>query len=130
MIVIDASATIEFLLDTPRGRRIGDRIEARSASIHVPHLMDAEVLDALRRLVRRKGITAARGTEALNDLMNIVAVRYPHDVLLPRMWELRGTAGAYDAAYLSLAEILQAPLITCDRRLSGIPGHRATIELI
>jgi predicted nucleic acid-binding protein len=53
--------------------------------------------------------------------------RYPHDVLLPRIWELRQNVTAYDAAYLALAEVLVAPLVTCDSRLSSAPGHTAEV---
>jgi predicted nucleic acid-binding protein len=71
-----------------------------------------------------------RGAAAVTDLDGLLVTRYGHGVLLDRMWELRRTATAYDAAYLALAELLSAPLITCDRRLATIPGHHAIVELM
>jgi predicted nucleic acid-binding protein len=56
--------------------------------------------------------------------------RYPHDFLLPRVWELRESLTAYDAVYVALAEALDAPLLTCDRRLATAPGHQARVELV
>lgn len=129
MIVIDASAACELLLDSVKGRQVWDRIE-HADSMHAPHLLDAEVLSALRKSVRLRTISAERGKAALADLREIVISRYPLDLLLDRMWELRDRASAYDAAYLSLAETLGAPLLTCDRRLASTVGHEATVELI
>jgi predicted nucleic acid-binding protein len=129
MIVIDASALLEFLLDTARGRSIGDRMELPGESVHAPHVLDVEVVSALRKNVRWRRIGALRGQTALTDLRDVVITRYPHEDLLGRMWQLRENASAYDAAYLALAEALHAPLLTCDRRLAAVPGHAATIEV-
>jgi len=99
-------------------------------SLHAPHLLDVEVAQVLRRYVRDKTITAQRGEEALNDLNDLSLNRYPHDFLIPRVWELRATLTAYDAVYVALAELLDAPLLTCDRRIASAPDHHANIELI
>lgn len=71
-----------------------------------------------------------RGQEALEDLADLPIHRYPHDLFLPRIWELRHNMTACDAAYVALAEAISAPLLTRDRRLASAPGHRAIIELI
>jgi predicted nucleic acid-binding protein len=63
------------------------------------------------------------------DLAAFPLERYPHDVLLPRIWELRRNVTAYDAAYLALAEALRASFVTCDRRLAAAPGHRVKVEV-
>jgi predicted nucleic acid-binding protein len=84
----------------------------------------------LRRYVREKSISAQRGREALEDFIDVPLNRYPHDFLLPRVWELRATLTAYDGVYVALAELLNAPLITCDGKLATAPGHSANIELI
>lgn len=55
-------------------------------------------------------------------------VRYPHAPLGDRMWELRHNLSAYDAAFVALAELLAAPLVTCDGRMASAPGNRADIE--
>jgi predicted nucleic acid-binding protein len=130
VIVLDASAVIEWLLQTSRGAKIDLRIFSPSESIHAPHLMDVEVAQVLRRYVRDKTITTHRGHEALEDLDDLPLNRYPHDFLLPRVWELRGTLTAYDAVYVSLAELIGAPLLTCDARIAAASGHHADVEMI
>jgi len=129
VIVLDASAAIEWLLQSPAGIRIDKRIFSPSQSLHAPHLLDVEVAQVLRRYVREKMITEQRGEEALEDLGDLPLNRYPHDFLLPRVWELRSTLTAYDAVYVGLAEVLDAPLLTCDGRIASATGHHASIEL-
>jgi predicted nucleic acid-binding protein len=80
--------------------------------------------------VREKMTTTQRGQEALEDLAGLPLDRYPHDFLLPRVWDLRATLTAYDAVYVALAELLDAPLLTCDRKIASAPGHSANIEVI
>ncbi len=91
--------------------------------------MDLEVLHALRRQALRGALSPRRGAEALEDLASIMLVRYPHTSLMERIWELRENLTAYDAAYVALAEALDAPLVTMDARLAQAPGHRAAVEL-
>ena len=83
-----------------------------------------------RRYARAGQLTEARATEALADLADLDLVRYPHDVLLPRIWGLRRNATAYDAAYLALAELLPATLLTTDARLASVPGVQARVEVV
>ena len=130
MIVLDASAAIEWLLQSPAGIKIDKRIASRSQSLHAPHLLDVEVAQVLRRYVREKTITAQRGQEALEDLAGLPLDRYPHDFLIPRVWQLRATLTAYDAVYVALAELLDAPLLTCDTKIASASGHSAHIDLI
>ena len=104
-------------------------IFAPDETLHAPHLVDLEVTQALRRYVRTGIIPADRGAEALADLGDLPLTRYPHQVLLPRIWELRHGLTAYDAAYLALAEVLDAPLITRDRALANA-SSRVRVELI
>jgi predicted nucleic acid-binding protein len=84
----------------------------------------------LRRYVQERIITASRGEEALEDLHDLPLHRYPHDMLMPRAWELRAVLTAYDAVYVALAELLDAPLVTSDRKIALASGHRATVEVI
>lgn len=130
MIVLDASAAIEWLLQSPAGVRVDQRIFSSSESLHAPHLLDVEVVQVLRRYVRDKTITTQRGQEALEDFADIPLTRYPHDFLLPRIWKLRATLTAYDAAYVALAELLDAPLLTCDSKIPSASGHYAKIEVV
>ncbi len=130
MIVLDASATIEWLLQSPVGLKIDRRIFAPSESLHAPHLLDVEVAQVLRRFVRDNTITAQRGQEALEDLGDVPLRRYSHNFLIPRVWELSATLTAYDAAYVALAEVLDARLLTCDGKIASAPGHEAKVEVI
>lgn len=129
MIVLDASATVDWLLQTPAGQHIEHRIYSARESLHAPHLLDLEVVQVLRRLVREGTVPANRADEAVRDLLDLRLTRYPHFMLLPRVWQLRHNFSAYDAAYVGLAEKLRAPLITRDGRLAAAPGHAAIIEL-
>ena len=129
MIVLDASAAIEWLLQTPTGLLIEQRIYSRGEALHAPHLLDLEVAQVLRRLVREGTIFELRADQALRDLIVLRVTRYPHVVLLPKIWKHRHHLSAYDAAYVALAETLGAPLITRDARLSGAPGHAVKVEL-
>jgi predicted nucleic acid-binding protein len=129
VIVLDASAAIDWLLQTAAGQRIEQRIYSHSESLHAPHLLDLEVGQVLRRLVREGAISALRADQAIEDLLDLRIVRYPHFVLLPRIWQLRHNLSAYDAAYVALAEKLDACLITRDARLASASGHAAPIEL-
>src|SRR5262249_25123873 len=110
MIVLDASAAVDWLLQTPPGQRIEKRIYLRSESLHAPHLLDLEVAQVVRRLVREGTVLERRADEAIEDLIDLSITRYPHFVLLPRIWQLRQNFSAYDAAYLALAEELGATL--------------------
>lgn len=130
MIVLDASAALELLLVTDKGLRVARRIAPPEETLHVPHLIDLEVTQVLRRYVARGQLAELRAGEALGDFRDLDLVRYPHDVLLERIWELRDNASAYDAAYLALAEALRAPLLTSDARLADVPNARAGVELL
>ena len=130
MIVLDASAAIEWLFQSPTGIEIDKRIFSTSETLHVPHLLDIEVAQVLRRYVRDKTIAAQRGEEALEDLDDMPLRRYPHDFLIPRVWELRATLTAYDAVYVALAEVLDAPLLTCDGKIASASGHSANVEVV
>lgn len=129
MIVVDASATVEWLLHSTAGRRIETRVYAESESLHAPHMLDVEVTQVLRRLVRARAVSPERAEDALSDLLALRIQRHPHASLLPRIWQLRDNVSAYDAAYVALAERLGAALITRDSRLAAAPGHAARVEV-
>ncbi len=130
MIVVDASALLEVLLRTPDAKAVEDRLFAPRQTLHAPHLLDVEVAQVIRRYAAHKEIDGERGRMALTDLADLALRRYPHDFLLPRIWELRNNLTAYDAAYVALAEALDAPLLTRDKRLAAAAGHHAQIELV
>jgi predicted nucleic acid-binding protein len=129
MIVLDASAAVDWLLQTSAGQLIENRIYSRNETLHTPHLLDLEVTQVLRRLLLHGVVTAHRADEAVRDLLDLRINRYPHFVLLPRIWQLRNNFSAYDAAYIALAENLGAALVTRDGRLASASGHAASVEL-
>lgn len=129
MIVLDASAAVDWLLQTSAGQQIEKRIYSRNESLHAPHLLDLEVTQVLRRLLRQGTVPARRADEALRDLLDLRISRYAHFVLLPEIWQRHHNLSAYDAAYVVLAEKLGATLITRDGRIGSASGHAAVIEL-
>lgn len=129
MIVLDASAAVDWLLQTPAGELIEQRIFSRRESLHAPHLLDLEVAQVLRRLAREGSIPSIRADQAVRDLLDLRVARYPHFALLPDIWQRRHNLSAYDAAYLVLAEKLGASLLTRDRRLASAARHATKIEL-
>ena len=129
MIVLDASAAIDWLLQTAVGQEIEDRLYSRGESLHSPHLLDLEVAQVLRRLVREGAVSAPRADQAIQDLFDLRVTRYPHFVFLPHIWRLRDNFSAYDAAYIALTERLGATLITRDARLASASARRVSIEL-
>jgi predicted nucleic acid-binding protein len=130
MIVVDASALLEALLRTPAAESVERRLFDSGQTLHAPHLLDLEVAQVIRRYAANGEIDDERGRAALADLADFPLRRYPHDVLLPRVWALRNNLTAYDAVYVALAEALDATLLTRDQRLATAPGHHALIEVV
>ena len=130
MIVLDASALVELLLDTPTGREIGSRVADPALGLHVPHLADVEVAQALRRYTKDGDLDPATAALLLDDLRALDLQRHAHEPLLDRVWELRRNLSAYDAVYVALAEVLDTKLLTCDGRLARAPGMGRRVELV
>jgi predicted nucleic acid-binding protein len=129
MIVIDASTVLDLLLNTDDAAAIADRVLVPGETLHAPHLLDLEVAQVLRRYAIAGALTDERGRQALDDLGDLPLDRYPHAVFLERIWELRHNLTAYDAAYVALAETLNATLVTRDAALATA-RHRARVEVI
>jgi predicted nucleic acid-binding protein len=130
VIVVDASALLEFLLQTPLGERVEARLFRDEDELHAPHLVDVELVQGLRRLVRTGEVSSGRADEAIADLIDLDLHRHAHVDLLGRAWRLRDNITAYDAMYVALAEAIGAPMVTCDNPLAKAPGHRVRIEVI
>ena len=129
MIVLDASAAIDFLL---RDETTFDWLERRllvDGQPAAPHLLDSEVAHVLRRHVLGGLLSEGRAAEALSDLGDLPLDRYPARPLLPRIWELRHNLSGYDATYVALAELLPAPLVTVDRRLLDLPAATSSAAI-
>lgn len=130
VIVLDASAAVELLLNSTAGHRVADRLNDPAEVVHIPHLLAVEVAQVLRKMVLAGILESDRAADALADLAELNAERHEHEPLLDRIWALRHNATAYDAVYLALAEALEAPLVTLDAKLAGVTGHQAPVELV
>ena len=130
MIVVDASALLEALLQTSAAEAVRRRLFAPNQTLHAPHLLDIEVTQVVRRYTMAGELEAEQGRSVLGNLVALPIRRYPHDFLLPRVWELRNNLSAYDAVYVALAEALDAPLLTRDKRLATAAGRHTSVELI
>jgi predicted nucleic acid-binding protein len=129
MNVVDASVLVEYLAG-------GESVEAargaigRERWVWAPALVDAEVGNALRRLVRAEKITARKARAALDDFLEMRIQRVAHRHLVDRAWQLRDNVSFYDGLYVALAEGMGAPLVTLDKKLARASGLRAEVELI
>lgn len=128
MLVLDTSALLAVLVEGEPDRELVRRL-SEDGDLHAPHLIDIEVLHALRRLVRAGRITADRAADARTDLDDLAITRYGHEPLADRIWALRENLTAYDAAFVALAEALDAALVTCDVQLARAPGVTAEVYL-
>jgi predicted nucleic acid-binding protein len=130
VIVLDASAAVEVVLNLPRAApELRTRLARRAETVHVPHVFDLEVMAAIRRHALRGALSDRRARRALRALDDLRATRYSHVPLRPRIWELRENVTPYDAAYVALAEALRAPFVTVDAALASAAGARAQVEL-
>ncbi|MFW5789556.1 MAG: type II toxin-antitoxin system VapC family toxin [Spirochaetota bacterium] len=130
MIVADASAIIEILLNTPLAPACRELLLEPTESACAPQILDVEVCQVLRRYVCTRELPASRAAVALADLRDLPLIRYGHEQLVRRIWELRESVSAYDASYLALAEAVGGPLVTCDARLGRSHGRRAVVRVI
>lgn len=130
MKVLDASVMVEVLLNRLSVARLAPRLFDPDEELHAPHLIDLEVAQVLRRYQASGEMSPQRARQALITFAQMPLERHPHWPFLERIWELRRNLTAYDAAYVALAEVLGAPLLTCDRALASAPGHRAIVELV
>lgn len=130
MIVLDASAAIEWIAQSAAGERVARWLFSPAQAIYAPQLLDVEVLQSLRRAVRAGEASPERAAAALQDFLDLPITRHPHEPLLWRIWDLRENLTAYDAASVALAEYLGAPLLTCDSRIRTASGHHARVEVV
>ena len=128
MIVVDAGVAVVALT---RDDDLGTRSRGRMAEgPTAPELIGIEVVSALRKLAAANIIQSWRAELAVADFADLPFVLAPHWPLLARCWEMRDNLSAYDAAYVALAELMEAPLVTTDRRLASAPGLRCEVEVL
>jgi predicted nucleic acid-binding protein len=121
MLVVDTSAVLAALADRTPDASLVSRL-ADDGDLHAPHLIDIEILHALRGLVRGGKLSADRADDVRTDVAALAITRYGHEPLADRVWALRDNLTAYDAVFVALSEALEIPLITCDARLAAAPG--------
>ena len=125
MNVIDASVAFDALERSGTSRERLTEVEA-----HAPHLIDAEVVHALRRKVLRGHTDSELARRQLEIWGRASVQRHDARPLLARTWDLRENLTAYDAQYVALAESLRCPLVTRDAGLAGAPGLRCEVQLL
>jgi predicted nucleic acid-binding protein len=130
VIVVDASAALDLLLNREAARALRERFFRAGETLHAPHLLDVEVLHVIRRYNLTGEMTDDRAEEAIRNHLALPIERYSHELLAGRIWQLRTSLTAYDAAYVALAEVLGAPLVTTDARLARSAAARKVAELI
>ena len=123
--MVDASAAVSALLQNGDARQM--LTENRLAA---PHLVDAEVVQTLRRLTLRGLMAADDAEQAVHRWTRLGIERFPLVGLATRMWALRDNLSAYDAAYVALAETLGCPLLTADARLAAAPGPKCPTTVV
>ena len=127
-VVLDASVVVSLWLDPEASVRLKDRL--RGETFHAPEHLLVEVANVLRRQ-RNAGLLEQRtAAEAFSGVLEMPVRLWPFSVIAERAWGLGANASSYDAAYLALAEHLDAPLFTRDTRLSRVPGLHCSIELV
>lgn len=129
MIVVDASVIAPALADDDEdGERARSRLQGERLT--APEVLDLEVVSVIRKAFASGALSRRRAGLALADLIDLELERISHRRILARIWELHENLTPYDAAYVALAETINATLVTADRRLSGAPGPRCTIEYL
>jgi predicted nucleic acid-binding protein len=125
VIVVDASAALSALLNAGPARAL-----MSSEQLHVPHLIDSEIVNGMRRQVVRGAVTADQAWAGLDTWRRLGIVRHPVSALLERIWRLRDNMSAYDASYVTLAEALGCAVVTADARLGRAPGSRCPVTVV
>ena len=129
MLVVDASCLYEVVAGTGRSERVRRRLAADHDHV-APHVVDVEVVSVIRREHLAGRLDATAAAQAVDDLRDWPGERYGHQALLDRVWDLRDAIRGSDAAYVALAEVLGAILVTLDGRLAAATGPRCPIEVL
>jgi predicted nucleic acid-binding protein len=130
VVVVDSSALVDFLTNIEAHPRIGRILMVDPGALNAPEIVDLEMLSVFRQMVFDGRLDAERASGFLVDFQALPIERHSHEYFVRRIWELRDNISPYDAAYVALAEFLNAPLLTRDARLARTSGHAARIEYI
>jgi predicted nucleic acid-binding protein len=131
MIVVDASALAELFREGPATPAVEAHLAGEALA--APHILDLEVLHFLRRSLATGRLSAERVQESVLELLDMTILRFPHEILIPRIWFLRDNFTPYDAAYLALAESLTddgVPLLTADVRFARAARKHGDAEVL
>lgn len=129
-IVLDTSAAIEFILNTDKAETVGAYLFEEAQPIYSPELIDVEVCQVLRRYYLNENLAADTCSQALTNFLEMPIQRFSHADLVPMIWQYRNNLTAYDAAFTALASLLDAPLLTCDKKLANSPTLDATCIVV
>jgi predicted nucleic acid-binding protein len=129
MLIVDASCLFEVLTGGPFADAVAERFRADDDQ-GAPHVVDVEVVSMIRREHGLGRLDRTAASQAVADLSTWPGERFGHQPFLGRIWQLRGAVRAWDAAYVALAEAMNAPLLTLDARLSRAPGPRCKIDVL
>lgn len=127
-VVCDASAVVAVLLDSGSDGQWATA-QLAEADLFAPTLLPYECTNVIRRAELSRAIGADQAAQAHADLLDLAVELWPYDVLATRVWELRANLSSYDAAYVALAEILAAPLVTLDQRILRAPGITCSVSV-
>jgi predicted nucleic acid-binding protein len=122
-VVVDSSVVVAALVDTGGDGNWAEEI-LESGSLYAPELIRAEVANVLRRLQRAKQITEPEAYAAYEDFMQLDLELHAFEAFSDRVWELRHSVASYDAWYVAIAEALDLPLATLDKRLVNADGPK------
>ena len=125
-VVCDASSLVALLLDSgPDGRWVTEAL--RGAELVAPSLVGFEVANIIRRHDLAGLISSAQAAQAHADLVDLTIEYWPYELLASRVWQLRHNLSIYDASYVAVAELINATLVTLDRRIRGAPDLRCPV---
>jgi predicted nucleic acid-binding protein len=130
VLVLDASVLAEYIVGSERGQAVARRLARITGLPHLPDLAIAETVSVVRSWVARGELDESAARVALVALRDFPGTRYPSELLIPRIWELRHNLTSYDAHYVALAELLDLPLYTADARIGRATGHTAHVEIL
>ena len=128
MIVIDASAMVDALVDDPANPELLTLLA--NDDLHAPSLLDFEVASALRGHSLAGKLPRRRLLEAVADFSSLQIVRHQMTDLMAHILELRRNFTVYDASYVVLAQALDAQLVTADRKLTEARRRGVTVHLV